>query len=132
MADKRGEVIKVDSDQNLVFGWAYINVEKDNQVYDHSGEFIDDPNELEMAAYLFNLQFRESGEMHKGDAVGRLVESLAVTPDKLEAMGLQKDALPTGWWVGFYIEDDEVFEKVKNGTYSAFSIQGSATREQAE
>ncbi len=129
MPKRESVIAKVNEDQNLVFGWAYVSVDKDgSQVVDHSGEIIE-PEELEMAAYLFNLRFRGTGEMHKGDVVGQLIESLAVTPDKLEAMGLAKDALHSGWWLGFHIEDDGVFEKIKNGEYSMFSIQGVAVRE---
>ena len=125
-----GVVVKIDQDQNLVFGWAYVSIDKEGgQVVDHSKEIID-PADLELAAYVFNLRFRESGVMHQGDAVGKLVESLVVTPDKLESMGLEKNALPQGWWLGFYIEDDEVFAKIKNGQFSMFSIQGRAMREE--
>jgi hypothetical protein len=123
-------VTKVDTDRNLVFGWAYVSVDKSGQrIMDHSNETID-IEDLEDAAYLFNLAFRDSGVMHKGEAVGELVESFVSTPQKLEKMGLPKESLPTGWWVGFYIEDDEVFAKVKDGTYSMFSIQGKAIREE--
>jgi len=125
-----GTVAKVDEQNNLVFGYAYVSVDKDgSQIVDHSGELID-PNDLEMAAYAFNLQFRESGVMHEGDAVGHLVESLAITEQKLEAMGLEKNALPQGWWLGFYIPNNDVFQKVKEGTYSMFSIQGKAIAEE--
>ncbi len=124
------KIAKIDSDQNLVFGWGYVSINKDGtQVIDHSQEMID-PEDLELAAYAFNLIFRETGEMHKGEAKGRLVESLVVTPAKLEAMGLAKDALPQGWWLGFYIDDDQVFDKVKKGEYNMFSIQGIANREE--
>lgn len=127
---KEVRVSKVDEDRNLVFGWAYVSLGKDGgQVVDHSEEVID-PQDLEDAAYLFNLSFRETGVMHKGDAVGRLVESFVSTPAKAESMGLAKEALPVGWWVGFYIDDDEVFDKVKKGEFSMFSIQGRATREE--
>lgn len=127
---EKGKVAKIDNDQNLVFGWAYVSIDKDgDQILDHSQEIVD-PEDLEMAAYIFNLKFRDMGEMHEGDAVGKLVESVAITPDKLEAMGLEKDALPQGWWVGFYIPDDAVFEKVKSGEYDMFSIQGQAVREE--
>ena len=123
-------VTKIDGDRNLVFGWAYISVTKDgNRVIDHSDEIIE-PDALEDAAYMFNLEFRKSGVMHEGIAVGKLVESLVITQDKLEKMGLPKDALPIGWWVGFYIEDDDIFDKVKKGQYKMFSIQGRAIREQ--
>lgn len=126
------KIVKHDSDNNLVFGWANVAIRKDGEVVQDSHEDVIDPGDLEMAAYVFNLQFRESGIDHKGDAVGRLVESLVVTEDKLEALGLEKSALPQGWWVGFYVEDDAVFEKVKTGEYSMFSIQGMALREEVE
>jgi hypothetical protein len=126
------KVAKVDNDNNLVFGWAYVSVTKEGErVVDHSQEVVE-PADLEMALYAFNLRFRDTGVMHEGEAVGKLIESLAVTPEKLEAMGLAKDALDIGAWVGFYIPDDAVFAKVKDGTFSMFSIQGIATRETVE
>lgn len=127
-------IIKTDPDRNLVFGWAYVAVNKSGeQVVDHSGDVIDDIQELEDAAYQFNLEFRDSGEMHKGDqVVGKLVESFVSTPDKLEKMGVAKDAMPTGWWTGFYVEDDVVFKKIKDGEYKSFSIQGKGIRTKIE
>ena len=68
--------------------------------------------------------------MHEGEAVGQMIESFMVTPDKLEAMGLPPDALPQGHWVGFHIPDSDVFAKIKDGTYGGFSIQGDAIREE--
>lgn len=129
LADE-ARIAKVDADRNLVFGWANVSIRKDGeQIVDRQGHVID-PDDLEDAAYIFNLQFREMNEMHQGDSVGRLVESLAVTPEKLEKMGLAKDALPQGWWVGFYVDDDETFAKVKDGTYGMFSIEGKAVVEE--
>jgi hypothetical protein len=43
-------------------------------------------------------------------------------------MGLAKDALPVGLWVGFKIDDADVWAKVKSGEYPMFSIQGKAKR----
>lgn len=127
---REGLVAKVDPDKNLVFGWAYVSINKDGEeIIDHSEEMID-PQDLEDAAYMFNLEFRESGVMHEGEAIGRLIESFVVTPDKLETLGLAKDSLPTGWWTGFYIDDDAIFAKIKDGTYEMFSIQGRAIREE--
>ena len=125
------DVIKVNPDNNLVFGWANVSIRKDGeQILDSHDEQID-PEDLEMAAYAFALQFRESGVMHQGDAVGVMVESFAVTKEKLSLMGLAEDALPLGWWVGFYVQDDAVFAKVKAGEYSMFSIQGIAMKDSA-
>lgn len=122
------EIQKVDDDRQLVFGWANVAIRKDgNQVVDSQGDSID-AEDLEDAAYLFNLSFRKSGEMHRGDAKGDLVESFVVTPSKLKALGLDGDALPLGWWVGFKVHDKDVFAKVKTGDYRMFSIQGKAKR----
>lgn len=127
---KEARIAKIDPDQNLVFGWAYVSIDRDGEgIIDHSSEMVD-PEDLELAAYVFNLTFRETGVMHEGEAVGYLVESFIATPEKLQVMGLESNALPQGWWLGFYIPDDEIFAKVKQGEYSMFSIQGVATREE--
>lgn len=128
MAKSKAEVVKVDSDQRLVFGWANVAIRKDGEVVTDSHDDQIDPEDLERAAYLFTLEFREMNERHREVTKGRLIESFVVTPQKLESMGLAKDALPQGWWVGFYVEDDDVWEKVKKGEYSMFSIEGSASR----
>lgn len=119
-------ITKIDDERRLVFGWANVAISKDGkQVVDAHDDVID-LQDLEDAAYEFNLTFRETGENHRGVAKGRLVESFVVTPEKLEALGLAKSALPGGWWVGFYIDDDAAWESVKKGTYRMFSIQGIA------
>ena len=133
-ATKQGMAINVNKIQkyqedNLVFGWANVSMRNDGtQIVDHQGHMID-IDELESAAYLFTLHFRESGEMHVGDSKGKLVESIVFTKEKMDAMGIPENTLPEGWWVGFFIEDNDVFNKVKNGDYSMFSIQGVARRE---
>lgn len=124
-------IVKTDDDNHLVFGWANVSIRKTGEQVVDSYDDIIDPDTLEAAAYLFNLDFRSTGVMHEGQSVGRLVESFFATPDKLAKMGLPADALPTGWWVGFHVEDDTVWESVKKGEYSMFSIQGTAIREEA-
>ena len=129
--EKRCQIAKVDEDRNLVFGWANVAVRKDGgQVVDFEDDMTD-VQALEDAAYLFNLEFREANAgQHGSPVIGKLVESLVVTPEKLEAMGLDKAALPLGWWVGFLV-DDATFGKVKKGQFKMFSIEGSALREAA-
>ena len=48
----------------------------------------------------------------------------------MKAMGIPEGILPVGWWIGFKVTDPEVWEKVKDGTYSMFSIEGEAVREE--
>ena len=77
------------------------------------------------------LDFRDAGELHDQGLrkKARLVESCVFTPDKLTAMGIPEGTVPLGWWVGFYVDDDETWEKIKNGTYTMFSIEGRGERE---
>ena len=127
------QIAKTDEAERLVFGFANVSIAKDGgEIVDLQGDIIE-PSELESAAYDFVLKFRETGEMHdKGavkGAVGKLVESVVFTPEKLEAMGLAKDAVPCRWWVGFKLAP-EAFAKVADGTFRMFSIQGTADREE--
>ena len=117
-----------DSDERLVFGWASVADRADGEtITDHQGDIVE-IGELESAAYDFVQFFREGSDMHErgGLDIAVLIESIVFTPDKLTALGLNDGALPHGWWVGFRIIDDEVWEKVKDGTYSMFSIEGYA------
>ena len=128
-----GTFAKLDAERKLAFGWAYVSKIGGQTVVDHSGDFIDDQafGALEDAAYNFVLESRQADEAHERfEGVGQIVESVVLTKEKLEAMGLTGDRI--GWWVGFRIEDDGGWGKVKDGTYSAFSIRGTGERSDAE
>ncbi|MNG98266.1 hypothetical protein D3C79_574000 [compost metagenome] len=118
-------VIKtVDNNNHLVFGWANISINKDESIpHDWSNDVIP-PKVLEKAAYNFVLKHRVSGEMHEGGVIGYLIESVMFTAEKIEAMGMPTGVVPEGWWVGFYIPDDDVCAKIRSGEYKMFSIQG--------
>lgn len=125
------QIIKTDAKRQQVFGWASVVMNADGSpAVDSYGDIIE-PADLEDAAYNFVLKFREANELHTGPTTGHLIESLVVTPEKLEKMGLVSDALPVGWWVGFWIPDAGVFAKIETGEYTMFSIEGQAIREPA-
>lgn len=128
-----GEFAKVEPDQQLAFGWAYVADDNGQVVVDHSGDFVDEVAlpDLEKAAYDYVLESREGDEMHvTTTGVAKLVESVLVTPEKLAAMGL--DGARTGWWVGFKVQDPEVWAKVKSGEYPQFSIRGVGFRDEED
>lgn len=128
----RGKFAKLDDERQIAFGWAYVVSFGDDIVLDHSGDFIDAQAlpDLEDAIYKFVLESREADEMHvRFTGVGRLVESVMLTPEKMEKMGVQSDRV--GWWLGFKLAD-EVWAKVKDGTYGSFSIRGVGRREEVE
>lgn len=123
-------IMKTDDDKRLVFGWASVSFTVDGaQLEDLQHDMID-PEDLEEAAYEYVLNFRDTGELHNPNLrkKGKLVESCVFTAEKQKAMGLPEGTLPIGWWIGFKIEDDEAWEKVKKGLYKMFSIEGKANR----
>lgn len=125
---------KTDNDKRLVFGWASVSIKVDGEQLEDLQKDMIDPEDLEEAAYEYVLNFRDTGEEHIPTMrkKGKLVESCVLTAEKQKAMGIPEGTLPIGWWIGFKIEDDEAWERVKNGTYKMFSIEGRATREPVE
>jgi len=121
-------ITKVDEDRQIAFGWAYVSEQGGEQVVDHSGEFVL-KEDMEDAAYVFNMAFREGDVEHTSDVEAHLIESFVVTDEKLEKMGLADDALPRGWWTGWYLPDPEVFDRVRSGELPMLSIGGLAERE---
>jgi hypothetical protein len=140
------DIAKADEDKQLIFGWANLTIDKHGKyVEDTQGDQID-VESLEENVYLFNLLSREGDEDHTEDVKMHLVESVMITPEKVEAMakrragaGFETDAeilenlqkaLPnTAWWTGWYIPDPAVFRKVTSGEYPQLSIGGLGVRE---
>ena len=117
-----------DCEKGLVSGWANVAKNADGSVpLDWQGDVID-PTDLEQAAIDFMLEYRGSGECHEGDEVGTVVESIVLTKDKQEAMGIPEGTVPEGWFITVKLFDDDVIAKVKSGEYKMFSIQGTAER----
>jgi len=123
-----GEFIKFDAEQRLVFGWANVSRNEAGELLVDSQDDTISPEELEKAAYDFVLDVRKAGEMHQRvEGIGTMVESVMLTLEKQEAMGIPAGTVPEGWWVGFKVAQD-VFDKVKTGEYSMFSIGGRGIR----
>ena len=126
-----GTLSKLDDEKHLAFGWAYVTEEDGHVVADHSGDFVDKAAlpDLEAAAYDFVLVSREADDMHvQLTDVAKIVESFMLTPEKAEAMGLVTKRF--GWWIGFKISDEAVWQKVKSGERAQFSISGAGEREE--
>ncbi|MCI9357719.1 MAG: hypothetical protein HFH59_09300 [Lachnospiraceae bacterium] len=122
------QIRKSDDDQMLAFGWASVAVAENGEQIEDWQEDMIDPDVLEHAAYQFVELYREGGEMHERGGAAVLVESMVFTEKKMKALGIPSGTLPVGWWIGFKVTDPDVWEKVKNGTYNMFSIEGEAER----
>lgn len=128
----RFKIMKSDDDKMLAFGWANVSMRVDGELIEDWQSDIIEPEELERAAYDYVLLYREGGEMHERGGAAVLIESVVFTEEKMQAMGIPAGALPIGWWIGFKVLDEEVWEKVKDGTYPMFSIEGEAERVEVE
>lgn len=127
-------IMKTDDDKRLIFGWASVAIKiGGEQVVDHQKDMID-PEDLEEAVYNYVLNFRDGGEEHIPGLrkKARMVESCMFTKEKMQAMGIPEGIVPEGWWIGFYVDDDEAWEKVKSGVYQMFSIEGQGIREEID
>jgi hypothetical protein len=119
-------VAKADPDKQLIFGWASIVEKGGKPVVDKQGDIIP-VEELEKAAYDFVLHSRQNDDRHIGGPTGRCVESMVFTKDKQQALGI--DLGKVGWWVGFKVDDDDLWAAHKRGERPEFSIGGGAVRE---
>ena len=130
-AGNRYKIVKSDDEKQLVVGWALVSIRPDgDQIIDLQQDVVD-PDVLENAAYRFVEFYRVSGEMHEEGVpktAAVLVESVVFTKEKMWAMGIPEGLVPEGWWIGFHVLDPDVWEKVKNGEYTMFSIEGEAIR----
>ena len=98
---------------------------------DLQGDYIS-IDEVERSAYEYVHKSRKGGDMHLRDGdqpvvASNMIESFVVTPEKKQALGLPESA-PTGWWVGFQVNDPDLWSKVKSGQRTGFSIHGRGVR----
>ena len=122
-------VSKIDLDKKLVFGWASIIKDAEGKVLvDRQNDYIDSEDELESAAYHYVLNSRDGGELHINKGVSTMIESVVFSKEKQQAMGIPEGVIPTGWWIGFRVNDDRVWEEVKKGAYTGFSVHGTGRR----
>ena len=124
------QILKTEPSQQVVYGWGSVSLADGDLVTDLQGDQIE-PDELERAVIEFMLDYRTSGVMHEGGAVGVVVASLVTTPDIVRAFGLSPD-LPVGWILGVKVRDPHVWASIVSGELKAFSIQGIADREETD
>lgn len=118
-------VMKIDEDQRMVYGWASVISKNGQPIIDRQGDVIE-PSEMRSAIHDF-MKHRTGGEMHGQTGGAEVVESLFLDRDVQQSLGI--DLGMEGWYVGMHVPDDAAWEKIRAGTYKAFSIGGSANRE---
>lgn len=124
-----GKIVKMDSDQHLVYGWASIVEENGEPITDSHGDVIE-PDELSKAAHYFVSEYRKGKVMHGGVAIGEIVESIVFSKDIQKALGINLNKI--GWFIGLKVHDDEVWKQFKSGEFAMFSIGGHGEREELQ
>lgn len=126
-----GEIAKFDEDHKQCFGWASVVKIDGKDVIDKQKDLIE-VDDLEAAAYDYVLNSRRGGDMHQRDddgvvAKATMIESMVFTPEKIAKMGLPDD-FPHSWWIGLQVNDADLWDDVKFGRKTKFSIHGSGKR----
>jgi hypothetical protein len=131
-------VFKIDEEERMAYGWASVISEEDGRVIDLAEDVIF-PDELRRCTTDFMLNARMAMVMHERNAEGEIeedmrkgvvVHSLPLTYEIANALGIQ--ASREGWIVGVNVLDDDVWELVKSGRLSSFSIGCRAVREEID
>lgn len=133
-------IAKLDEDQRLFGGWAYVARMPDGTlVEDHSGDVIDTPeawDALTKAFVRYALVGREGDLMHSEFGATDLVEMFICDQAKREALGLAEGILPDAIFVSYKAREtpagERVWRGIQSGKYRSLSIVGQGYREDLE
>lgn len=113
------EIFKAIEEKRLVTG-----VVMEPGEFDAHGD-ITMADEIENAAYVYMLNSQVVGDQHSQPAPAKIVESYIAPQD----LTIGDQAVKEGSWVmTVKVEDDEMWEAVKSGDYTGFSIGGFAQK----
>ena len=123
MLNKEVSLKKFDLAKRLVYGEVLVPDVEDSQ-----GDVVS-AEEIEKAAHEYLRDFRLVGDSHAALAPAEVVESYIAPADFTPEGG---ELIRKGSWVMVVkIHSDELWEEVKNGGYTGFSIGGEAYRDPA-
>lgn len=121
------EIVKVDDELGLVFGWAIVSNQNGEPYFDKQDDHIPEDAMLTAAAD-FMMSDRINGEMHIKEEdgsqevkKGTIVFAWPLTEEIAKAFNIKTDQ--TGLMIAAK-PDDDVLDKFKDGTYTGFSIGG--------
>lgn len=123
-------VLKVDTQRRLVFGWAQICTKNGQEYFDTDNQSI--PEDITLDGWAdFMRNGRVNKAMHDGDQVGEVAFAFPAFDDILKSLGIQPGD-QSGIIVGVYVNDDTILNKYHSGEYQGFSVGGGAQWEDVE
>ncbi len=117
----KAQVVKVDDNLGLVFGFAIVSTSEGEPYFDVQGDHIPEDAMLK-AATNFMEHSRVAKEMHSGAKAGSVVFAFPLTKDIAKALDITTKK--TGLLIAMK-PDEEMLGKFRDGTYTGFSIGGS-------
>jgi Putative phage serine protease XkdF len=122
----KAQVVKVDADLGLVFGFAVVCKRDGERYFDLQGDHITEKAMLE-AATDFMIHSRVTKDMHDGAQDGTVVFAFPLTTDIAKSLGIKTEQ--TGLLIAMK-PSPEVLAKYKSGDYTGFSIGGSRGKDE--
>jgi len=117
------QILKVDESLGLVFGFAIICKEDGEDYFDLQGDHIPEDVMLK-GSTVFAESERVAKEMHEGDSIGGVHFMFPLTQEIADSLEIVTKR--TGLLIAMKPESPEVLKKFTDGTYTGFSIGGSA------
>jgi hypothetical protein len=116
-------ILKADTEKRIVYG-----VVLEPHTRDLQGDVLT-VDTIEIAAHKYLVASRTVGDSHSGPAPAEVVESYLAPAD----YDLGGHRITKGTWVmGVHILDADLWESVKQGEFTGFSIGGTGERKQLE
>ena len=119
--EPKAQVVKVDNNLGLVFGFAIVSTSGGEPYYDVQGDHIPEDAMLK-AATEFMENSRLAKEMHRGDARGSVIYAFPLTTEIAKALDIVTKR--TGLLIAMK-PDAEMLAKFAKGELTGFSIGGS-------
>ena len=113
--------LTLNPDKKLAYGWFNVMTKEGKLLEDKQGDMIE-PETMAEAARAFISDSREGKYRHDGPQVATVVESLVLTKEVQEILGINLDM--EGWFGALQFHDEKAWEDVKKGETLGLSIGG--------
>ena len=132
LSEHKVELKTIDEDKRLVIGLALVPnklIYRRNKGFEYNITFSEQTVRKASEKYLKSLKLHNTTVEHEMEVDGvYLTESWIVEDTNLDKTALYGLKAPKGAWaVSMRVQNDSVWEKVKNGEYLGFSIEGMFT-----
>lgn len=120
------KIDKVDAELGIVFGYAIVCTEKNDQYFDLHDDHIPESSMLEATA-KYMAGSRIAKDMHAGEPCGQVVYGFPMTREIAKSLNITIER--SGFIVGMKPDSADMLVKFRDGEYTGFSIGGRRVRD---